>query len=107
MAVFRVETYVVKPEKQEQFMQLGDRFLKYLKENPETFKEVKSVKLFSHMFGGTYGAYVEMWEYDSLTEYAESWAKLESDKGFRKLVQDLMPLIDPATLSINVWKAVM
>jgi len=107
MAVFRVETYVVKPEKQEQFMQLGDRFLKYVKENPETFKEVKSVKLFSHMFGGTYGAYVEMWEYDNLTEYAKSWAKLESDKGFRKLVQDLMPLIDPATLSINVWKSVM
>ena len=107
MSVFRVETYVVKPEKQEEFMQLGERFFKYMKENPETFKEVKSVKLFSHIFGGTYGAYVEMWEYDNLTEYAESWVKLESDKGFMKLSQELMAIIDPATLCINVWKAVM
>jgi len=42
MGVFVVDTHVVKPEKQDKYTSLMRRVRKYMKENSETFKEVKS-----------------------------------------------------------------
>jgi len=44
--------------KQDEFMPLIQRYLKYIKENPERFKEIKSIKLFTQRFGGIFGAYI-------------------------------------------------
>ena len=68
MSIFIVMTYVVKPEKQGEFMSLVQRFFRYKKENPEKFKKVKSLKLFAQMFGGISGGYIEVWEFDNLAD---------------------------------------
>jgi hypothetical protein len=69
MTVFRVETYVVKPEKQEEYMVIMKKWAVYIKKNKEKCKELKSWKLFSQMIGGNSAGCVEMAEFESLAEF--------------------------------------
>jgi len=55
VSVFVVDTHVVKPEKQEEYVSLMQKLRKYMKEKPETFKELKSWKIFAQMFGASLG----------------------------------------------------
>ena len=107
MSVFVVETYVVKPEKREEFMSLWQRVLEYKEEKPELFGEVKSLNLFTQMFGGVAGAYIEMWEFDNMADLEKCWAREHKDEGFMKIHQEFILLIDPATFSMKVWKSIM
>ena len=107
MGVFIVDTHVVKPEKQEQYASLMRRVRKYMKENPETFKEVKSLKVFAQMFGGIAGGYVQLWEYDNMADIEKSLTKMFKDKGFIEIEQEGNRLIEPTTHSWNVWNSVL
>ncbi|NIR87973.1 hypothetical protein GWO13_10650 [Candidatus Bathyarchaeota archaeon] len=107
MTVFEVGQWMVKPEKQEEFTKLLKRILKYMKDNPKIFKEVKSLKIFSQTFGGIYGAYVELVEYDSLADYERSSKRMEKDEALAKMNKEFMLLIEPTTLSSNLWTFVM
>ena len=107
MTVFEVGIWVVKPEKQAEFTKLWKRFLKYLKENPKMFKELKSIKLFTQTLGGITGAYVELAEYDSLADYEKLNKRTLKDAGYMKLFQEFMLIIDPATLTSSVMNFVM
>ena len=71
MTIFEVSTFVIKPEKKKEFTQLWKKQLKMIKKNKKMFKELKSLKLFTHMFGGVYGAYVELGEYDVTENYED------------------------------------
>lgn len=106
MTVFVVETYVMKPEKQGGFKSLLQRFLGYMKENPALFKEMKSWKLFTQTFGGIFGAYVELIEFDSLAEREKCYTRLLKDKEFSRMYQEFMTHIDTATFSMSVWEPV-
>ena len=106
MAVFIVETFVVKPEKQKEFMPLWKKMLKFIKENPKMFKG-KSGKLFTQTFGGVYGAYVSMWEYNSLADMEKEMTVTMKDERLLKLMQEFMQLIVPNTYTANVWNFVM
>ena len=106
MAIFCVETFVVKPEKQEEFMPLWKKFLKFAKENPKMFK-FKSGKLFTQAFGGVYGTYVSMFEYASLADLEKEMVMTMKDERLLKLMQELMLLIVPNTYTTNVWNFVM
>jgi len=98
---------VVKPEKQAEFNSLLQRFLQYTKENPELFKEMKSLKLFTQTFGSISGAYVEMVEFDSLADHEKFHAKSKKDERYMKLYQEAMTLIDTATFSMSAWEPVV
>ena len=106
MTVFVVEAYVVKPGKQGELMLLLQRMRKYKKENPEQFKEMKSKRIFSQMFGGISGGYVELNEFNSMADAEKYMARMFKDEEFMKLYQEAIQLIVPATYSLNVWKAV-
>lgn len=107
MSVFIVDIYVVKTEKQREFMPFIQRFLKFKEENPEKFKEWKSWKIFRQGFGDVSGAYVEMMEFDSMTD-AEKWgARMRKDEMMMKFREEFMLLIDPATHSMKLWHSVM
>jgi len=105
MTVFSVGTYLVKREKKQEFLSFQQRWLKYVKDNPETFKELKSWKLFSQSIGGTLGEYIEMWEFDSLKEYAEAFEKWDTDKGYVEFAEEWYRLTEPSTWKI--WEAIM
>ena len=107
MSVFVIETYVVKLGKQEELVSLLHRIRKYKEENPERFKEMKSKRIFSQMFGGISGGYIEMNEFDNMADAEKYMTRVSKDKGFMKLYQDAKLLLVPATYSLNVWKSVM
>ena len=106
MTVFVVERYVVKPGKQGELMLLLQRMREYKKENPEQFKEMKSKRVFSQMFGGISGGYIELNEFNSMADAEKYMTRMFKDEGFMKLYQEAIQLIVPATYSLNVWKAV-
>jgi len=106
MTIFVVETYVVKPGKQGELMLLLQRMREYKEKNSEAFKEMRSKRIFSQMFGGVSGGYVELDEFDSLADAEKYIARTDKDEGFMKLLQEALQLVVPATYSLNVWKAV-
>jgi len=106
MVVFIVETFVVKPEKEKEFMPLWKKFLKFAKENPKMFK-FKSGKVFTQMFGGVYGTYVSMFEYASLADMEKEMMMTMKDERLMKLMQEWMLFIVPNTYTSNVWNFVM
>ena len=105
MTIFVVETYVVKPGKQGELMLLLQKMREYKKKNPEEFKEMKSKRIFSQMFGGVSGGYVELNEFDSVADAEKYIARTDKDEGYMKLLQEALQLVVPATYSLNVWKA--
>lgn len=68
MSIFLILSYVVKPDKQEEYREIWQRWLKFKKENPEEVKELKSSRLFTQTFGDTYSKYVEIREFDSIAD---------------------------------------
>jgi len=107
MGVFIVDTHVVKPEKQAEYTSLMQKVREYMKENPETFKEVKSWKVFAQMFGGIAGGHVQLREFNNMADIEKSLTKMFKDKGFTEIKQEFNRLIEPATHSWNVWNAVI
>ena len=68
MTLFKVETYVIRPEKQEEYRAVMKKWAAYIKKNEEKCKELKSWKLFSQMTGNNSGGYVELAEFESLAD---------------------------------------
>jgi len=105
MAFVVVWMWVAKPEKQEEHNRMMERYLKWLKENP--IEEIKSMKVFTQTFGGIYGSYIQLMEYESWTDYEKVQARLSKDKEYMEILQEFMLVIEPAELCIEVWNAVM
>jgi len=83
MAAFKVETYVIKPEKQEEHMALVKKFVALKEKNPQKSKELKSWKLFAQKFGGNNcGGYVEMSEFENLADVEKFSNRMMQDKEF-------------------------
>jgi hypothetical protein len=102
MTVFKVETYVVKPEKQEEYMALVEKWVAYIK-NKEKCKELKSWKLFSQTIVGTMGLYIEMGEFESLADYEKMMNRIIQDKEFQTTFLPFYDCLVPATDSIDIW----
>jgi hypothetical protein len=102
MTILVMSTWFVKPEKQDEFNRLWKKLLGLMKKKPKMFKEVKSIKLFTQTFGGTAGSQVELVEYESLADYEALQARLMKKKEFMKLYQELMLVIEPATMTESV-----
>jgi len=105
MTIVVQDMWVVKPEKQQEFTKLWKRYQKYAKDNPKLFKEMKSNKTYTQMFGGTYGAYISLSEYNSLADMEKLNNRSMKDPGMTKLYQEMMQLIDPVTFKSDVWTA--
>jgi len=107
MTYLAISTYIVKPEKQGDFMRFWKSYLNYMKKNPEMFKEVKSLKLYTQMFGGISGAYVELLEFESLTDQETLEKKLVKNEEAKKLLQEFITFRDSSTHTTNLLKSVM
>jgi hypothetical protein len=109
MAVFKVETYVVKPEKQVEYMAVMKKWAAYMKRNKQKCKELRSWRLFSQMFGGTAGGYVEIAEFENLAALEKSMHKIfhGQEKSIVEIVSGFTSSLVPGTYSVNVWSSVM
>jgi len=77
--------------------------LKYMKDNPKLFKEMKWTKTFTQMFGGTYGTHITLMEFNTLADMEKLNNRTMKDKALMKLNNEMMLLIEPATDTSNVW----
>lgn len=107
MTVLVVETWVVPPENQEKHKRLWEGYLKYMRKNPELFKEIKSLKLFTQTFGSISGAIVEVIEFDSLADKERLDNKLVKDKESIEFHKELEALKDATTVSMSAWEPFM
>lgn len=106
MAVFKVSTLVVEPEKQEEFITLIKKWVAMTERNKETYKELKSYKLFTQMFGDNRG-HVEMWEFENLADYEKCHNRMKQDKEFLTILPLLYNCIIPSTHSTKIWNSVI
>ena len=65
MTIFRIEKYIVRPEKHEEYVAIMKKWADYVTKNKEKYKELRSWKLFSQTIGGNVGEYIEMWKLES------------------------------------------
>jgi len=76
MTVYWVSTYCVKLEKREEFLSAMKKQKEHIAKNRKEFKEIKSWRLYTQVYGGTYMSFIDIWEYDSvavLDKYESEW----------------------------------
>ena len=100
-----IDKWMIKPEKQGEHKKLMKKFRKFMKDNAKTFKGMKLLGEYTQMFGGVSGMYVWLTEYDSLADLEKVSKKMEKNERAKKLMAEWMPLIDPASVSTNIWTA--
>jgi hypothetical protein len=105
MTILVFERWMVKPEKQEEHTQLIQIYRKFIKDNPEIWKNVRSIREYTQMFGGTSGMYIWLLEFDSLADYEKVESHMLTDEEGAKLHQEWYALIDPTTVSVEIWRA--
>lgn len=103
MTIFVVETYVVKPEKLSEFAAYKEKWKKFF---AKWLKEVKSYKMFTQLFGGNWGGYVEMWEFENLADCEMFFNRVMQSDYTTKLYPEFASLVVPATYSISAWNPV-
>ena len=108
MSVFLVSTYVVKPDKLEEYKEMYRRWLEYKKENPEEAKglEPKSKRVFTQTFGDIYGKYMEIYEFDSMADYERFEERASKNKEFSEIFGNQMHCFVPDTVSNSIWNPV-
>lgn len=78
-----------------------------MKKRPDLFKEVKSWKLFVQVLGGSFGGYVEMWEFDNMADGEKAMNRMMQDKEFMTAIYpEFASLLVPATHTISIWNPV-
>jgi hypothetical protein len=97
MSFYSVVICVVKPQKQEEFVTLLQKYIKY----SEKFKEVKSFKVFNQIF--SIGVYILIWEYLSFEEFENVYKRLLKDEEGNKIWQEIINLTDYS--NFNLWNA--
>jgi hypothetical protein len=108
MTVFFVDTYAVKPDKLGEFTTFFKKFETFIKKRPELLKEAKSIKFFSHMLGGTWGGYVEMYEFANLADFEKCFNRIMQDKEFMTTIYaEFTTYVVPGSESTNIWNSVM
>jgi hypothetical protein len=109
MPVFKVETYVIKPEKREECGEIMKKWAAYIRKNKEKCKELKSWRLFSQMTGGNAGGYVEIGEFDNMADYEKFMHRIfhGNDKLIAAIVSGFTTCVVPGTYSMNIWNSVM
>jgi len=94
-----IGTYSVSPDKREELLTLMKRISDHMKENPDEFRPIKSHRLFVRSLGGTYGEFVDMWEFESWTEYEKYEKIYAADKAWSDLWVEVMRLVEPSSHS--------
>ena len=85
-------------EDAEAFERWWERFNNYIKQNPDTFKELKSQALYKEQFGGILMGEEHVMEFmfDSVADLEKFSRRVAQDEGYKKLEQELAAVAAPA-----------
>ena len=106
MTIFMVETYVIKPKKLAEFTAYKKKISSWKETHQELFATVKSYRMFARAIGGTWGGFMEMWEFENLAD-CETWMnKIMQSEYPTALQPEFLASVTPATYSITIWNPV-
>jgi hypothetical protein len=109
MAVFEVESWLVKEGKEEDHEKAMRQWFKWVGEHRELFKEWKSVRYFEKTVAGEEsGRHLIIWEYESLADF-EAYKKRRADyKGvyeeYKKNDPYHMGVFEHSRMEVEFWK---
>jgi hypothetical protein len=103
MVIYVVETWVLRPERLEDFPAFLEKWKKIMKEKKHLFKELKSWNIYSTMFGTSHSG-MGIWEYESMADLEKSMSPFHSDPDVKKLVDELWTFVLPGTHREEIWK---
>jgi len=104
MTVYWASTYFVRIEKREEFLSAMKKQKEHIAKNRKEFREIKSWRLYTQIYGGTYMSFVDVWEYDSLAaldKYESEWGPGGRLAEFGKAY---MNLVEGEMMSSMIWK---
>lgn len=97
MAFVNIGTYSVSQDKREEFLALMNRISDHMKKHLSEFEPIKSHKLYTRSLGGVYGEFVDMWEFESWTEYEKYEKIYAADRIWAGLWEEFMRLVEPSS----------
>ncbi len=109
MPLFMIEKYVIKSDKLQEFIGYVKKYAEWLEtRRPTLYKEVKSHRMLSQMFGDHYCQQMEIWEYEDLADLEKTWRRLMED---RELNTEVFPVFAtymvPGSHKIEIWNQVI
>jgi hypothetical protein len=107
LSIFRVETYVVKLERMDEFTSAMNEYLRYREAHPDLFSGLKSWEILRQEYGPVTGMYMEIAEFDSLSELETTVNRVHQDEGMKRIIRGFYEFLDPATLSDSIWSPVL
>jgi hypothetical protein len=108
MAVFEVESWLVADGKEQLHDEWMRRWLKWVREHRELFKEWKSVRYFvKYVAGAESGRHFIMWEYESLADF-EAYKKRRGDyqgeyAEYKKNDPYHHGVFNHSTMGVEIW----
>ena len=99
LAFINVGMYTVRQEKKEEFLALSKRISKHMKQSGLLSETIKSRRLFTRCMGGTYGEFIDVWEFRNWTDYDRYLRSYEEDKVWGGFWKEFMLLVEPTTHS--------
>ena len=107
ITIIMVDSYVVKPDKLGEYPAFLKKLHALIKKRPELFKEAKSIKFFSKFLGGTWGGFVEIYEFENLADFEKCFNKVMHDKEFMTTIFAQLPnYLVPGSESVEIWNHV-
>lgn len=94
LAFVNVGMYVVPQEKREAFLTLSKKISDHLKESTLLSEAIKSRRLFTMCMGGTYGKFIDVWEFRNWTDYDRYLKSYEDDPKWSGFWKEFMLLVD-------------
>jgi len=107
MTIFVAETFIIKPGKMGEYQALAEKYVEFVKNHPELFKELVSRKGFTHTWGGKVGGCVELSEFNSMADAEKCGARIMQHQEFMTTI--VLPSFDlyiPGSYSIGIWNSI-
>ena len=99
MSIYLLETWVIKPEDEEEHRIIWRQYVNYMNENPELFSSIKSMKLCKKLSGDDVVTHAQMGEFDSLKDKENLDEGLSKDRENIEFHRKLMLVKDAATVT--------
>jgi len=107
VSVVSTFTYVVKSEAIAKNVALVEKFRAWIKKRQDLFKGLKSYLVFSKLAGGKFGEFVEIAEFDSLSDLQKCYTAVMADKEYTSTYfHEMMEIIVPGTFGMEIWTSV-
>jgi len=106
MTGYLARTYVVNPDKLDEYNEWGKKLVALMKKKPGLFRGVKSLQVLRHKYGGSVGGFTALWGFESLANI-EGWesgfSEIPEEKALRA---EFMELIVPGSYSTCILEPI-